>query len=68
MHKSNEFITSPMGESYEGKKNPQPSGHVETDGKASTIQGLPTRTMGPDSVREVTYDHNADLPERTGHK
>lgn len=54
-------ITTPTGE--KGHKT-HPTGHVTTNGKGSTID-LPTRTTGPDSQPEVTYDHNADLPERS---
>lgn len=65
MHKSHETITSPMGPEYENVKMPRPTGHVETEGKVANVS-LPTRTMGPDSVREVFYDGNMGLPERSG--
>lgn len=45
-----------------------PSGKVVTDGKMSTIPGLPERSMGKDSVPEVTLDENGGLPTRTGKK
>jgi hypothetical protein len=58
-----DFMKTPV----EGDHNmsPKPSGHVETDGKCSTIRDLPTRTMGKDSIPEVTMDCNVDLPEYT---
>lgn len=65
MHKSHETITSPMGPEYEDHKNPNPTGHVETEGKVTSVS-IPGRTMGPDSVREVFYDENVGLPERSG--
>jgi hypothetical protein len=40
----------------------QPTGHVETDGKCTTIRDLPTRSMGPNSIKEVTLDENVSLP------
>jgi len=63
MAKDETLMRTPM-EGY-GSRDGQPTGHVETDGKCSTIRDLPGRTMGPDSVREVTYDCNVDLPEAT---
>lgn len=59
---ASETMKTPMAD-Y-GKPTSKPTGHVTTDGKSSTVD-LPTRTTGPDSLPEVTYDENGGLPARS---
>jgi hypothetical protein len=61
MTKQESIIYTPMQEYTNA--GPNPTGNVTTDGKASTIPGLPVRSIGSDTIREVTYDHNGDLPQ-----
>ena len=52
---------------YGMKPSPKPSGHVCVNGKVSTAD-LPSRTTGPNSIDEITYDENASLPKYSGGK
>jgi hypothetical protein len=61
MSKHESTIRTPMTQ-FESRGG-EPTGHVTTNGKVSTIPGLPTRTTGAGQLEEVYYDHNADLPK-----
>lgn len=61
-HEAKETVHTPMA-GY-GKGGAKPSGKVCTT-HDSTLPGLPTRNMGPDSIPEVAFDENMQLPERT---
>lgn len=62
---SNETVTTPMGAGY-GHGGAKPSGKVCTTHDATTgIPGLPARDVGPDSVPEVAFDENMNIPTRS---
>lgn len=52
---------------YGMRPSPNPSGKVCTDGKMTTVP-VPGRTMGSNSIVEVTLDENASLPKYSGGK
>lgn len=58
-----DYVETPMTQHKGHNSTGQPTGHVCTDGKATTIRDLPERTMGKDSLKEVTYDENVGLPD-----
>lgn len=49
-----------------GHANTHPTGRVITDGKSTGI--LPSRTTGPNSIPEVTYDVTPAPPVPAKHK
>lgn len=52
---------------YGMKPSPKPSGKVCVNGVDSPSD-LPKRTVGSDTIPEVTYDENASLPTKSGGK